>query len=320
MRNILIVGAGQLGSRHLQGALTSENALDITIVDPFQDSLGIARERASQISMGNKESKVTYLQELPTNQLFDICINSTTAQVRAEVTRKLLAANQVKQIIFEKILFQKLADYNDVATLLKDNSTVGWVNCPRRVFPSYGALKQTIDPSASVQMEVRGHSWGMACNSVHFLDLFSYLIGDSALALHESNLDNHVIESKRSGFYETTGKLSFTSDVHSLTIESGSEHKPELVITIKNGDTRHDVNEINGSWKFMTTNDVETKKYKPIFQSQLTGRVIDELIATNECSLTPFSESCDLHIPFIAALVEHFSFVFDKELDACPIT
>ena len=39
MKTIMIIGAGQLGSRHLQGAIQSELALHVIVVDPFQNSL-----------------------------------------------------------------------------------------------------------------------------------------------------------------------------------------------------------------------------------------------------------------------------------------
>ena len=45
--NCAIIGAGQLGSRHLQGLLSyKKESLNIFIIDPSDDSLFIAKQRA----------------------------------------------------------------------------------------------------------------------------------------------------------------------------------------------------------------------------------------------------------------------------------
>lgn len=320
MHNILIIGAGQLGSRHLQGVLLSKNELNITVVDPSQTSLDIAQERAGCVELGHVNSVVDYITEIPKNMSIDICIIATAAQIRAVVSKQLLAENKVKHIIFEKVLFQKLAEYTEVSQLLSDSSTVGWVNCPRRLFPTYTALNKLLDVSQPIHMTVKGHSWGMACNSVHFLDTFAFLVNNSSLELVESKLDPLLIESKRVGFYETTGLLSFIAGNNSLTIESGCSQVPELVVSLENGDASYIVNEAAGTWTRKSGEAEEQHIHTPLFQSQLTGGIIDELIISNACGLTPFTQSCELHIPFITALLTHMSGVFKKELDACPIT
>lgn len=320
MHNILIIGAGQLGSRHLQGALLSNNQLGITVVDPSQASLDVAKERASQVEYGNINSTVSYTTAIPKHSSIDICIIATAAQVRAMVTKQLLLTNQVKHIIFEKVLFQKLVEYTEISELLNELGPVGWVNCPRRLFPTYKKLKRHLDLSKPVRMAVRGHSWGMACNSVHFLDTFAYLVENSLLELTESELDPQLIKSKRVGFYETTGKLGFKANEHSLVIECGKNDTPKLIVSLENGESKHVINEGEGTWVQLFDDSKEKNIYTPLFQSQLTGGIVDDLLASNKCGLTPISQSCELHIPFITALLTHMSTVLDKDLDACPIT
>ena len=45
MKTVLVIGAGQLGSRHLQALKLVQNDLSISVVDPFQASLDVAKER-----------------------------------------------------------------------------------------------------------------------------------------------------------------------------------------------------------------------------------------------------------------------------------
>jgi hypothetical protein len=320
MNNILIIGAGQLGSRHLQGALLSNNQLNITVVDPSKTSLDVAKERASQVEYGNKNSTISYTTEIPNHNAIDICIIATAAQVRAMVTKQLLLTNQVKHIIFEKVLFQKLVEYTEIRELIKVSGSVGWVNCPRRLFPTYTELKRHLDLSKPVHMSIRGDAWGMACNSVHFLDIFAYLVDNSSLDLVESNLDPELIDSKRIGFYETTGQLCFNAGDNSLLIESGKNDNPNLIVSLENGESKHVINEGDGTWIQCVGDCKERNIHTPLFQSQLTGAVVDDLLISNKCGLTPFAQSCDIHVPFITALLTHMSTVLDKDLDVCPIT
>ena len=49
MKNILIMGCGELGSRHLQGLLQSRNDLNIVVYDTFDKSLQLAMQRAEEV-------------------------------------------------------------------------------------------------------------------------------------------------------------------------------------------------------------------------------------------------------------------------------
>ena len=175
MHKILIIGAGQLGARHLQGVLKSEHCLQITVVDPSNASLLNAQKLGKEIVLGNENSTVLYLKTMPTHEEYYVTIIATTAGIRAIVTQELLEKNKVKHIIFEKVLFQKVEEYHSVDMLLNRYKTRGWVNCPRRIYPTYQNLKELLFGEESVDMEVVGNGWGLACNSVHFIDLYAYL-------------------------------------------------------------------------------------------------------------------------------------------------
>ncbi|OOE93155.1 Gfo/Idh/MocA family oxidoreductase [Salinivibrio sp. AR640] len=320
MNNVLIIGAGQLGSRHLQGALVSSKALNLTVVDSSEASLSVARERAGQVEQGNEQSQVTYQTEMPSHQSFDVCLIATAAHARAHVTKYLLATNTVIHIIFEKVLFQALADYTEIDALLESSKTTGWVNCPRRVFPTYIALKETLSPDTPIHMDVSGHGWGMACNSIHFLDLFAYLSGHSELKVTKSQLDDALIESKRAGFYEVTGEIEFSAGPHTVRVHSGLDTTPSLDLVLTQGTDKHIVNEVGGTWQHISSEETMTHPHAPLYQSQLTGPSIDALLDESQCALTPYKESSEIHSPYIEALLQHMSKVLKRDLDICPIT
>ena len=79
MFKVLIVGAGQLGSRYLQGLASLDIPLSIAVVDPFEPSLAIARERYLEVNSPCNH-KIDYLTNFDqSNQCYDLAIISTPA-------------------------------------------------------------------------------------------------------------------------------------------------------------------------------------------------------------------------------------------------
>jgi hypothetical protein len=61
-----IIGAGQLGSRHLQGLLTyRKESLSVFIVDPSSESLSVSQQRADEIKHKYTLTFIQSYQDLP---------------------------------------------------------------------------------------------------------------------------------------------------------------------------------------------------------------------------------------------------------------
>ena len=67
MFNVAIIGAGQLGSRHLQGLKLAASPLSITVMDSSEESLKVAKARYEDTSTIGKKScnLVTSIENLP---------------------------------------------------------------------------------------------------------------------------------------------------------------------------------------------------------------------------------------------------------------
>lgn len=318
---ILIIGAGQIGSRHLQGVLKSTHKLSITIVDPSLDSLKLSEIRAKEIVLGHSHTTTEYTQELPKNKNFTICIISTNANVRAKVTRDLLVNCQIKHIIFEKVLFQKELDFEIISKLIKEKNITAWVNCVRRTYSAYQEIKNTLDTEAAIKMSVNGSSWGMACNAIHFIDLFSYLVNSSDLNVTKTNLSNNIFKSKRDGnFYEINGLIELKIGVHSLKISCEDSKNFSLNVSIKNKKMEYSINEFEGIWKSYINGLTKIKHQKMLYQSNESGKLIDNLINKNQCELVLYEESCKHHLPLLSAIRTHLSKILKIKLIKCPIT
>ena len=58
---IFIIGAGQIGSRHLQALRAVRIPLKISVIDPSTESLDLAKQRYEEMPKGKIEHQVLYL-------------------------------------------------------------------------------------------------------------------------------------------------------------------------------------------------------------------------------------------------------------------
>ena len=82
-------------------------------------------------------------------------------------------------------------------------------------------LRNIIFSQAPIEFHGGKGFWGLACNSVHYLDLMSWWSDEKLLEIDTSNLDNNWVESKRQRFWEITGTLkAIYSSGSKLLLES----------------------------------------------------------------------------------------------------
>ena len=80
---VLLCGAGELGSRYLQGLKACSNLLEILVYDPKDQSLMLARRRWDEIVIEDCPHIISFhtsLEKIESN--IDLAIVSTTADVR----------------------------------------------------------------------------------------------------------------------------------------------------------------------------------------------------------------------------------------------
>src|SRR3990167_7964952 len=102
MFNVYIIGAGQIGSRHLQALKKVRISLNITVIDPSEQSLSTARKRYEETPAGICSHTLNYLRKIPGGQNINLAIIATTSNIRAKVIRDILKKNQISYFILEK--------------------------------------------------------------------------------------------------------------------------------------------------------------------------------------------------------------------------
>jgi hypothetical protein len=329
MNNILVIGAGQLGSRHLQGLAKSDLALNITVIEPSASNLEIAISRYKEIDSWNNHRLNWYssLPEVPP-QLVDLAIIATNADVRAAITKQLTTFLEVRYIIFEKVAFQSELQFEEIIQLLKSKSIEGWVNCPRRFFPFYQCLKEYLKGKGPIKLDANGVDWGLACNAVHHIDLLAYLSSEYNYTVDVNQLQNKIYPSKRNNFIEFYGSFSGKSvsgNSFRLNCEEKKleNEKSSLSYLIVNAEEEILINEANGIAEFHSKNNNKmnrTEEVKMIFQSALTHYQVQQILETGASLLPGIEESFEIHRPLLRMLHDQYFKITGSKIEELPIT
>lgn len=317
MYQVAIIGAGQLGSRHLQGLKIASSPLSITVMDNNEDSLSIAKERYDSINaIGEKNACfVNTMDDMP--ESLDLVIIATGSKPRAAIIKALLKHSEVKYLILEKVLFPQLSDYDEIGELLKEKNVICWVNCPRRMLGSYNFVKNHLDYSNPLEMIFVGHDWGLCCNSMHYIDVFMYLAQKEKYEINANELDRKILQSKRHGYIEMNGTLRVkTESGDCLLLSSVVDDVPYCGVKIKNGSNSFLIDEVKGLLIF---NGIESKINTP-FQSQTTGIIVDGVLRTGFCPLSTYEKSTLYHTPFVKKLLEKYNEITGENAKILPIT
>lgn len=320
----LIIGAGQLGCRHLQGILKYNNSLKtIYVIDPSLEALNISKSRAAEIDHNHQLFFQLDWENLP--ESFDVVIVSTNADVREKVINQLLSLCKVKYLILEKVLFTDLLAYQRVDELLKSRFVNTWVNHPRRMFNSYRVLKELIGKNFLGTFQVTGGNWGLGCNGLHFVDFFEYLSGSKLETIDADWVDSEILESKRKGFAEFTGtlkgKLANGSDFQVTSLKG----EPSAgTITLFDGENRFIIQESGTPAIYhLKKSDGFKQNIIPFtmeFQSSLTTKLLEDLLSTGSCNLPTYEEAKQTHELFISALLQTYNNIQKTDTHFLPIT
>ena len=315
-KRILIIGAGQLGSRYLQGIMNYQVSLDIYVYDILETSLKNAKER--HLEVYNPIHNVIFansFSNFPTN--FDLCIVSTTARDRVELIKIFSEKFVINYWILEKVLAQNNDQLDQIERILESSNA--WVNTPYRIMKWYKEIKKHINPTSIFQCEViGGKSFGLMCNAIHFIDLIDWFFNRDIDFVNSSTLDNSWHCSKRNGFWDIYGALEINYvDRSSLIFKIDSINELDVIIKIK---INSDLIEIHKSKGFVLINDKKCLFGGDEMQSEMTAGVIQEIFTKKSSSLTSLSRSVYLHKFLLNEMLIHWNNANKKIYLSLPIT
>ena len=330
---IAVIGSGQIGSRHLQAMALSEIPLAVEVSDPSQNSLDTATNRWDIMPKNSLIKSISFhdnIESLSDN--LDVAIIASPSIPRRKIIEQLLEKKQVKYLILEKVLFPKLSDFEPIKKLLELKKVKAWVNCARRGIDFYKNLRTIFKAEKNIDMEVSGNNWGLGCNSIHFLDTYAFISGQSEFLCNINDLDEGCIDSKRAGYVEFTGALRFKSPKGILTLNSyrnfdAAQLRPTIIslhsenfycVINESEDNAYLLKLQNNNWQW------EKIKIAGKYISQLSQNFVESLILNGTCDLPNYDESLALHKVMLEGFLQHYNSIAEihrgGDTDLCPIT
>ncbi len=282
----------------------SEN-LEISVIDQSKQSLEIAKKQYEETPVGKFSHKINYMTKIPAGMKVDLAIVATSSNVRSSVTRQLIRKNKIKYLVLEKLLFDKKKDYSSIEKLLDNCVTKSWVNCPRKMMPTY----QKIEPyfrGKRISYAVTGSKFGLITSVIHFLDHVAYLTGSTEYEINTDSLEPKPIPSKRKGFLEFNGVLTANfKNGSDLSLTCYPEGNAPVVVEIHSNNARYIGRESEGkAWLARANNNWQWEELEaPIPpQSQLTTAMTESILKKGKCHLTAYKKSAELHLPLLESL------------------
>lgn len=322
--NIIVAGAGQIGSRHLQSLAVSGLPLHIYIIEPSAQSWATAAERIAQVMPAGSKITLSYFEtpgQLNITEA-DVAVIATNADVRPATLKEITSRVKIRFVILEKVVYQSLSVFREQMAWLEEKGVKAWVNCPRRIYPFYLDLKESLAGDAEISLSVTGSGWGLGCNTLHFIDLFAFLTGVPECKVDYSALGDKLSESKRAGFTEFTGRAAFSNSRGWLHLSSSAEGALPVQIEITSPSRRLIISESARRVITIPAGSAEAVINSHDFpmQSRLTSKVVSDLLDTGSCGLTPLSESYIHHSVMLPLFNDRIARIRGFHTDICPIT
>ncbi len=325
MKNILLVGCGGIGSRHLQSLKKLERGSAIYVVDPNDKSIEIAKSRYNEIPENHFIKSVNYYHTLDKiNVDFDLAIIATNSNVRKEIINELFSIVNVKYLILEKVVFQSVDCFEEIINLLKTHSSYAWVNCVNRLFPAYNNLKTLLSNGGNICMTVDGGDWEISGNCIHYLDLFNFLSDRKIDNINIEYLEEKVYESRRPGYVDFNGQITANTKFgDKINLSNDKNNSRPVSLQISNDNLRCFIFEHTGEaiiQKKSNNWDWEKISFPIIPQSKLTNIIIEDIFTKGTCGLSTIEESFLLHKLILESFTTFINAINGQDSFKCPIT
>ena len=324
---VIIIGAGQLGYRYLQGLIPLLDSIKVYVVDFSEISLRKAEKMLKQNTLLNLEN-VIYLNDFRKIDIKnpDLVIISSTSKGRAKLIIEVERFMGPKYWVIEKVLEQSLVELEKIRLLSSSLKGKAWVNNPRRIMSWHINLKDQIKKLRSregnLDFEYIGINWGMGCNAIHLIDLVTWWMDEIPCRNISCNIDEWL-PAKRKGYYEPFGKLKFEFSKGStlnLICNKGVDNFEDRFIEIFYRNlSLLKIEECLGKADFKNQKIINGKLE---LQSEMTSGLVQQILIKGNCGLTPLRMSIIEHEILIKTLSKSWekNEKFQSAIGFVPIT
>jgi len=320
-KNIILVGCGNIGSRHLQALVKLHTSIDIHVVEMSKKSKNLAKLRLNEIKFNKKNHQIFWYSSInKIKKIGDLTIIATLSQGRVTLIMNLLKMGH-KKFLIEKPVCQSKQEFDKLLKHMKFFNATGWVNTNRRYFESYKKIKHNLRNAKFVNVNVFSESSGLGTNAIHFIDLFSWLLNDSKIKLNGEFLFPKLFSNKRGKqFKEFYGTLIGSGKNNSSLILTFLPSKNESIfVAISTNISNYVIDEL-GQHAFEIGKSNQKFKFKFEHASQLTTRIVQDILEKNTSFLPKLDESYIPHVELFRVFNLHIKKQLKRQVTLCPIT
>lgn len=326
---ILIVGCGEIGSRHLQAICSLQQVTRIEVVDPKIESLKLGQQRIREVPTLNPHIQFCWLHSLEeASKSSDLCIVATQASGRVKLIKAVVELG-LKAFLIEKTVTQSVSEYEELMVFAKRHQISIWVNCKTRCYPFHKRAKTFFDPKDPIQFSVVGGNHGLAVNGIHIVDLFMFY--DESLRLNSagSQIDPILHPSKRGAdVFDLSGSLFAVSDRGSIfSMSFSKDHMAPPFYAVVSKNYRFTVDhwarmafeaEAKTNWAWRSVPFEESLADLAI--SQMSKKFVTDILTTGKCELPMLKDCYPAHAFLLNELQPAFAKLLGREINRCPIT
>ncbi len=323
---ILIVGCGELGSRHLQAVAKLSEVEEIQVVDPRLEALQFGKERLGEIERGNPGMTVRWLSSLQqVSPGSDLCVVATRAKERPLLVREAAELLGVRLFLLEKSVAPSIGQVEELREFMDQRGLSAWVNLKTRCYPFHRRAKKRLDSREPLVFCVLGGNLGLANNGIHAADLFAFYTGSTQIEDAGSSIDPILHPSKREGdLFDLSGILHGITENGSRFALSYMRDTPvSEVCSLQSPRYRFIVDHFQ-RWAYESDADSGWQWRSVPFEGDLrvsvmTQGFVREILAAGACGLPTLEESLISHRFILEGLRPHFNRLMEREGDLCPV-
>lgn len=324
---VLIVGCGEIGSRHLQAVASLPIVREVEVVDPRPEGLELGRRRLTEVPDRSLSTVFCWLSSLEeASKGGDLCIVTTQADKRCQLVYQVVDALGYSCFLLEKFVAQSVRDYEELLGFSREKSLSVWVNCKTRAYPFHQRVKRCLNPSDPVLFNVVGGNFGLASNGVHAADLFAYYDGTDCVESAGSKVDPILHPSKRgNGMFDLSGTLhGYTRKGSHFILSYACDHNGSEHISIETRGYRCIVDHFQ---RWAWESDVATGwKWRSVpFEgnlmiSNMTKVFAADILTRGNCELPTLAECFPAHRFILSEMQPYFRQLLGREMELCPVT
>jgi predicted dehydrogenase len=324
---VLLVGCGELGSRHLQAVATLPEVAEIEVVDPRPEALAAAAARLQEVADRAPTTVVRWYTALDeAGNGGDLCIVATQAAGRCQLVQDIVQQLGYRRFLLEKIVGQSIREIEELLDFGRVWGLEVWVNLKTRAYPIHEHVRRRLGEGEPLLFNAVGGNHGLANNGVHTADLFVFYDGARRIDVGGAAIDPVLHPSKRGkNLFDLSGTLQGVTERGShFTLSYARDHAQSEVISVGTRRYRCIVDHFHrwavesdrttgGSWRSVPFEG-------NLLVSHMTRAFARDILAAGGCRLPTLEESLPAHRFILGALQPAFRRLLEREVELAPVT